>query len=217
MSVMKKSVLFKVVSIVVILSFIVLDISWAYPDISPEKLNHTLGIRGAMFQNTLSGAQPLVEIDLGRAALRGSILDIIDYVFINENNGELPLRHIESSAIFEDFPLRNDDTNDDGISYSLISFEKENKVITVPYRKNGQDYVVKISPDPGSQTADPIWDVLDGIEGYKIEVFRIEDDRMVEIEPEDVIVPTEKDIKDPVLRYINKIVCCSTDVEFLDI
>ncbi|MCK5451383.1 MAG: hypothetical protein KAI70_06425, partial [Candidatus Omnitrophica bacterium] len=175
MNSIRKCLFFKVVSLVVIMAFIAFDVSWAYPDISSEKLNYTLGIRGVMFQNIGPGGQPLVEIDQTGPALRASVLDLIDYFFESEKSKSLPEGMIRSTSVLENLPLRkgSDDTTSDGISYGHIGFDEEAGVLTIPYTENGKCYHIVISPKDTKQTEDPVWGVLDGIEGYGLQVFQI--------------------------------------------
>jgi len=174
MSGIKKGLFFRIVSIALILSFIGLDISWAYPGISSEKLNHTLAVRGTMFQNTGYGDVPIVQVDQIDLSLRASVLGLIDYHFEQGKRKKLPLKHVESSANLEELPFRkgvNDEQ--DGIPYGLVEFNDTKSELTIPCTKDGQDYLIVISPCEGNKkTVDP-WGILGDIEGYKLSLYAV--------------------------------------------
>jgi len=140
----RQYIFIKIVSMLVIISFLAFDIAWAYPPESGSNFKLAVPMMNASLSMNAQ-LESLKNVRLNEAGLLGSVLHISDYMFSSTSKkaGEQLREHMQSVIEVEISSALK------GIELSAIRFKgKDKKILLVPYDKNNDgefDFVIQIA------------------------------------------------------------------------
>ena len=137
----KQNSFFKIISIILIISFLVMDISWANPDFGKTQTT-TLAIP-SMFSNnmTIPSSMEAKFTPMEKAGFLFSIRNIGDYFFGVADNIAIDRENFVAGVMRSELKA---DKIDIAPGIDLDSIKFENGIVYVPYQTGNKDYVITI-------------------------------------------------------------------------
>lgn len=131
MDVIKKHPFFKIISILLVFSFINLNVSWSYPVESPD---YRLSTQGVFQQEMMTEkAQEFQNSIFAEAKLLVSVCSIAKYLL----EDSLPPEYLE--------PVIDSELGEALAGIEISGIMAENGVVSIPYIKEGTNYIIQIA------------------------------------------------------------------------